>query len=213
MGVPLSPWGFKGFNVKRFGFTTVFLSAYMLAATAAYGDGLMNAVSYQPLPAGSSIFVRPLDNSDHNLVLKADFERALKQKGYTVSKDATLILTFETRDAAGSWTGGGNNRLVELTNNHDQSGVDAPRVHLNLFNSARGGLLNPERSRPTRMVTPSRFRIDATIDDATDGKRLWQGWSTTDIGAGDSRALTRAMIPILVEGLGKTIRQQTFELQ
>ena len=145
--------------------------------------------------------------------MQADFERALKQKGYTVSKDATLILTFETRDASGSWTGGGANPLVELTNNHDQSGVQAPRVRLNLFNSARGGLLNPERSRPTRMVTPSRFRIDATIDDKTDGKRLWQGWSSTDVGPGDNRTLTRAMIPILVEGLGQTIRQKTFELQ
>ena len=38
-------------------------------ATAASADGTMNAVSYQPMPAGSALLVRPLDNSDHNMLI------------------------------------------------------------------------------------------------------------------------------------------------
>ena len=198
--------------MKRIGLLTAFALA-LTAATAAFADGQINAVSFQPLPQGSSLFVRPLDNSDHNLVLQKDFERVLRQKGYTVSKDAALILTFETRDTAGSWSGGGPNRLVELSNNPDQTGIEAPQVRLNLFNSARGGLLNPDRRELTRTVTPSSFRIDVTIDDKSNGKRLWQGWSSADIGPGDNRKMTRNMIPILVNSLGQTVRQKSFPLQ
>ena len=198
--------------MKRIGLLSAF-SFVLTAATAAFADGQINAVSFQPLPRGSAFFVRPLDNSDHNLVLQKDFERVLRQKGYTVSKEATLILTFETRDTAGSWSGGGPNRLVELSNNPDQTGIEAPRVRLNLFNSARGGLLNPDSRELTRTVTPSSFRIDVTIDDKSNGKRLWQGWSSADIGPGDNRKMTRNMIPILVNSLGQTVRQKSFPLQ
>ena len=183
------------------------LAAFTAAASA---DGIMNAIAYEPLPAGSAIMVRPLDNSDNNMALKADFERVLKQKGYAVSNDAKLILTFETIDLAGSWTGGGPNPFVELSNNPDQSGVEAPRVHFNLFNSERGGILNPDKTERTRMVTPSTFRIEATIDSKADGKRLWQGWSAIPVGPGDSHERTRTMVPVMVEGIGKTVREQPF---
>ena len=198
--------------MKRIGLLSAF-SFFLFAATAAFADGQINAVSFQPLPQGSSLFVRPLDNSDHNLVLQKDFERILRQKGYSVSRDAALILTFETRDTAGFWSGGGPNQLVELSNNPDQTGIEAPKVRLNLFNSARGGLLNPNRRELTRTVTPSSFRIDVTIDDKSNGKRLWQGWSSADIGPGDNRKMTRNMIPILVNSLGRTVRQKSFPLQ
>ena len=197
--------------MKRVGLLAAF--SFFLTAATAFADGQLNAVAFQPLPQGSALFVRPLDNSDHNLILQKDFERVLRQKGYAVSRDAALILTFEIRDTAGFWSGGGPNRLVELSNNPDQTGIAAPRVRLNLFNSARGGLLNPDRRELTRTVTPSSFRIDVTIDDKSNGKRLWQGWSSADIGPGDNRKLTRNMIPILVNSLGQTVRQKSFPLQ
>lgn len=197
--------------MRRLYLLTAFLTA-LVAGNSAFAEGLVNAVSFQPFPAGSAVFVRPMDNSDQNMILLSDFERALKKNGYTISKDADLILTFETRDSAGSWTGGGTNPFIELSNNHDQSGVNAPRVHFNLFNSARGGLLNPDRQEKTRTVTPSRFRIDVTLDDKTNGQRLWQGWSSADIDIRANSATTRAMIPVIVEGFGKNVKEKTFPL-
>ena len=195
--------------MRRFGFLAALLLSWV-TAPAVHAEGLLNAVSFQPLPEGAALFVRPLDNSDRNIALQAEFERELKQKGYTVSKDATLIFSFETRDSAGSWTGGGPNPFVELSNNHDQSGVNAPQVRFNLFNSNRGGILNPRRKDRTRTVTPSRFRIDVTIEDKTNGKRLWQGWSTADISIGSTRAMSRSMIPAIVNGLGKTVKKKSY---
>lgn len=202
----------KGFAVKRITFLAVFISSWLLVPAGVHADGLMSSVSFRPIPAGSAIFVRPLDNSDQNLALQKDFERALQSKGFTVAKDANLILTFETRDTAGSWSGGGPNRFLELSNNDVQTGVDAPRVRLNLFNSARGGILNPNRKDRTRTVTPSSFRIDVSLDDKTNGKRLWQGWSSADIRIGGRHSMTRTMIPALINGFGRTVRQKTFPL-
>jgi len=202
----------KGFAVKRKFFLAAFVSAWFLVPAVLHAEGLMSSVSFLPIPAGATILVRPLDNSDHNLALRKDFERALTAKGYTIAKDANLILTFETRDTAGAWSGGGPNRFLELSNNDAQTGVDAPRVRLNLFNSARGGIFNPGRKDTTRTVTPSSFGIDVTLEDKTNGKRLWQGWSSADISVGDGRSTTQAMIPALIDGFGKTVKQKTFPL-
>jgi len=154
-----------------------------------------------------------MDNSDQNLILQKDFERELRNKGYTVSKDAPLILTFETRNSSGSWTGGGPNRIVELSDNHDQTGINAPQVRINLFNSARGGLLNSRRKEQTHTVAPTMFRIDITIDNKSDGKRLWQGWSSAELGLSTNRTLRRAMVPTIVDGIGKTVKKQSFPLE
>ena len=198
--------------MKRPIFLAAFVSALLLVPAVVHAEGLMSSVSFRPIPAGSSILVRPLDNSDQNLALQKDFERALIGKGYTVAKDANLILTFETRDTAGSWSGGGPNRFLELSNNDVQTGVDAPRVRLNLFNSARGGILNPNRKDKTRTVTPSSFRIDVFLDDKTSGKRLWQGWSSVNIRVGGGRSTIQTMIPALIDGFGQTVKQKTFPL-
>ncbi|MEE8351275.1 MAG: hypothetical protein V3R37_03680, partial [Rhodospirillales bacterium] len=80
----------------------------------------------------------------------------------------------------------------------------------NLFNSTRGGLLNPNRKERTRTVSPSTFRIDVTIDNKSDGKRLWEGWSTAELGLSGNSAVTRVMIPTIIDGLGKTVKQQSF---
>ncbi len=188
------------------------VSTLASATVAAAADGRLNAVAYQEIPAGTALMVRPLDNSDHNLLLKADFERALRSKGYTISQDAKVAFTFETMDTAGAWTGSGPNPFVELSNNPDQTGVEAPQVRFNLFNTRRGGILNPERTETTRMVTPSSFRIDATIDSLTDGRRFWHGWGIVNVGADDSRERSRALVPPLVDGIGKTIRQQSLQV-
>ncbi|NQV84203.1 MAG: hypothetical protein HQ494_10330 [Rhodospirillales bacterium] len=198
--------------MRKLTFLAVVLSLVASGASTLRAEGIISAVSFLPMPAGSAIFVRPMDNSNHNLSLQKAFEDALKNKGYSIKNDATLILTFETQDDTGAWAGGGENRYVELSNNSDQSGTNAPRVRFNLFNSARGGLLNPDRKESTHTVTPSSFRIDVTVDDKSNGKRMWEGWSSAGIGVGNSQETSHKMIPALVDGLGQTIRQETFPI-
>ena len=134
------------------------------------GSGLLNAVAYKPLAAGSTLAVSPLDNSDQNLRLQVLFESELRARGFTVSDDAALVLTFETRSSPGTWSDGGFRRIIELTDRRDQGGVEAPRVQLNLYNSNRGGVFNPGRPG-TNVGAPGQYRLDATIDDRRSGER------------------------------------------
>ena len=182
------------------------------AGRGSAGDGVLNAVAYRLLPQGSSIAVRPLDNSDENQVLQQVFERELRAGGYTISKDANLILTFETRGQVGAWSDGGRRQLLQLQQSQGVGGLDSPKVRLNLYDSRRGAVFNEGRTG-TQITTPSTYRLDATIDDRTDGKRLWQAWTTAAVGGSDGFTLTKAMVPVMVAGIGLTVKRQTFTLR
>jgi len=188
------------------------LLALLLGPSALKAEGLISTVSFLPIPSGSTISVRLLDNSDSNLVLQKDFEQALIKKGYLIGKDGTFLFTFETRDFAGAWAGGGENRFIEWSNHDDQSGIEAPRVHINLFNSKRGGILNSSHKDMTRIVTPSSFQIKVTVDNKSNGKRIWEGRGSVSSHIGSNQETSRKVIPVLVESLGQTVSRKTFSL-
>ncbi len=187
--------------------------ALIISGHAQAGEGVVNGVKFRDIPTGSAISVEALDNSDINLKLAREFEGALAKQGYRVTSGADLILTFEVRDLRGSWKGGDPNRWLEFSNNEDHTGTEAPQVRLKLLETNKGGLLNREKPRGVRQVAPSQQRIDASVESRTDGKRLWQGWSASDIGATDSVSHARTMVPALVEAVGKTVRRQKVTLE
>lgn len=175
------------------------------------GSGLLNAVAYKPLTAGSALAVSPLDNSDQNLRLQEIFENELRARGFTVSSDAALVLTFETRSSPGIWTDGGSRRIIELSDRRDQAGVEAPRVQLNLYNSLQGGVFNAGRPG-TNVGAPGQYRLDATIDDRRSGERLWQGWTTAPLIRSDGITLSMSMVPVMVGSVGSTVKRKPFDL-
>lgn len=174
-------------------------------------EGIFNAIAYLPMPSDRAIAVRPLDDTDENLILQHDFEEILRARGYTITPDAALVLTFYTRDEVGAWSDAGERRVLELKQSMAASGIQDPQVQLNLYDSGRGGVFNKGRGR-TAIVTPGRYRLDATIENRGDGKRLWQGWTVADLAHFDTLDLTRAMIPAIVDGIGRTVKRQPFLL-
>lgn len=175
------------------------------------GSGLLNAVAYKPLTAGATLAVSPLDNSDQNLRLQVIFENELRARGFIVSSDAALVLTFETRSSPGIWTDGGSRRIIELSDRRDQAGVEAPRVQLNLYNSLQGGVFNAGRPG-TNVGAPGQYRLDATIDDRRSGERLWQGWTTAPLIRSDGITLSMSMVPVMVGSVGATVKRKPFDL-
>jgi hypothetical protein len=200
--------------MRRFGTLLVLLGLLLLPQGVVRAeDGLINAVSYKALPGGAPIRVRPLDNSDDNLILQEHFEQELRRRGYAVSADADLILSFEISDVAGAWRAGDRRSVLEFEGSGGGGGENA-RARLNIFDSRRGGLLNEGRERgATQIASPSRYRMDATIDDRRDGKRLWQAWAVASQRQIGGPALTRAMVPAMVEYLGTTIKRKPFALR
>ena len=201
--------------MMRFGIQVVTLALLVAGRASAQGldEGLLNAVAYKPLPAGLAIAVRPMDDSDENLVLRERIEGELKAQGYSVSGEGALILTFQTRDTVGAWSDSGRRSVLEFEyKNVEGIGGDNERLRLNLFDSAKGGVFNEGRAHGTSIVTPSQYRIDATIDDRRNGERLWQAWATASLQQSDGPTLTQSMVPAMVGSLGKTVRRQTFQL-
>ena len=161
--------------MKRFGI--VFMTVALLVAggvsAQSVDEGLLNAVAYKPLPVGVSITVRPMDDSDENLILQKRIEGELKAQGYSVSGDGALILTFEPRDTVGAWSDAGRRSVLEFQYKSEEGiGGDNERLRLNLFDSAKGGVFNEGGAHGTSIVTASQYRIDATVDDRRNGERL-----------------------------------------
>ena len=175
-------------------------------------DGTLNAVAYKPLPAGASLSVRPLDNSDDNMVLADDFKRALRAKGFAVTDNAALVLTFETRDEVGAWQNGGRRHIVELTGSNATGSQENTKARVNLYDSATGGLFNKGSAQETEIVTRTSYRMDVTIDERKGGKRLWQAWATADLGAYEALPLLRAMVSPVTKAIGETVKRQPFAL-
>ena len=175
-------------------------------------QAFVNAVSFHPLPERLIVAVRPLDNSDANLKLKTTIEEGLRARGYGVSKDSPLVLSFDTRDEVGAWTDAGRRTIVELMSDKNREDGDYAHAKVNVFDSISGGLLNEGRGG-TSITTPSTYRIDATLDDKTSGRRVWQGWAVANLALGERTDLDRAMIPAIVENLGRTTTRKPFDLK
>jgi hypothetical protein len=178
------------------------------------GEGLLNAVSYKPIPAGATLSVRALDNSDSNLAVQEDFERELRGLGFSIGSNAGLVLSFETRDVVGAYSEGVARHVMEFSGGGGRGGGEDARARVNMFDSASGGVLNRGRDTgDTTIITPTQYRIDATVEDRTSGRRLWQAWAVADLEQSDGRTLTRAMVPAIANALGDTVRQQPFAVR
>lgn len=192
------------------------LAVFAAAPVAAQqpNQGLLNAVSYEPMAAGQAVTVSPLDNSDDNLILQQRFETELRARGYMISDDAPLVLTFDVRDTVGAYLDGNVRHVIELSGGGGRGGGEDAKARLNVFDSSGGGLLNEGRdSADTTIVTPTQYRIDVTVDERAGNRRLWQAWATANLDQSDGLALTMAMVPAIAEHVGRTVRQKRFPVE
>jgi hypothetical protein len=167
--------------------------------------GVLNAVSFEPLPEGVPVLVRPLDDTDENLAIKEDFKAALAAAGFGVAADdARLVLTFETRENIGAGRAPQPQTTVRLRGREGRMSTSATRHLPKLIEAPRDG---------TRIYRPSRYRIDATIDDRSEGKRLWQGWAVAGLREHTHLFLAKTMVPAIVDNIGRTVREKPFPLQ
>ncbi len=197
--------------MRQFIITLVGLLIF-LSPLSASADGVLNAVSYHPLVSNPAITVSPLDDSDENIRLKADFEKNLKAAGYQVVTDSSLVFTFETRGDAGSWGSGERRSVVEFSGHSGSGGKENQKTRLNIYNSERGGLLNKGKNS-TDTGTAPLYRIDVSLDDRQAKNRIWQGWAIADLGHLERNELIKKMILVLTSNIGKTIRRQPFKIK
>jgi hypothetical protein len=173
--------------------------------------GLMNAISFKVLPHNTVFSVKPMDDSNQNIILKQKFEQLLKIKGFSISKNAPFVITFGTSNENSSYTIRNRRSILELDAHGGREGGENARMRFNLFDSNSGGMFN-EGKGETALKTNSHFRLDVSIVDRTNGKHHWQAWSTTSQGRSGRSELILAMVPEMVNKIGKKVTSQIFDL-
>jgi hypothetical protein len=181
------------------------VTASLFAWAAATGEATLNAVAFEHYPADASIQVSVLDDSEENLAIAAELQRALTERGFSLASDhGPLVLTLETGNPVGaSRTTSGTDRVRIM----DDRGRLFPDGEIDVTRQVRLPLPR------TTVVTPAQYRIGLTIDDRASGGRVWEGWAIADLSQGEPAELARAMVPRLVDSIGHTVREQVFTLE
>jgi hypothetical protein len=179
--------------------------AASLAWAEPIGEGTLNAVAFEPMPADAALEVRLLDDSDENLAIKREMEAALTSRGFRVGRDdAPLVLTIDTGESVAAWHTDSQTDRVPMM---DDRGRLFPQGELDVTRQVRLPLPR------TTVVTPAQYRIGVTIDDRASGVRIWQGWTIADLSQGEPAELASAMVPKLADSLGRTVREERLPLQ
>ncbi len=169
--------------------------------------GRTHAASYAPMPSGLTISVRPWDNNTANQRLKGKFTEALSQRGVALSETgAPLTLNFETEVESIAVPDGGPTLGQLQARNHES------RVRLNFWSTTQDSLVTGRRGGDSGGGTV-RYVLRATLDDQRSGHRLWQGQTSYDATSGDETTTFALMVPVLVEGLGQTVRPKGFRIE
>ena len=102
--------------------------------------------------------------------------------------------------------------MLEARGGGRTGGEDA-QFRASIFDSQKGGVLNRGEASSQSSGTPSQYKLEVTLEDRSNGKRLWQGWSSADLGHhGDGASLIESMVPVMVDNLGKTVKRQPIDL-
>ena len=175
-------------------------------------EGTISAMLYSPIPNERTISIEILDISDENVLIKQKFEEIFANRGEKIIKNGNLILTIQRAGTIGSWTDGNFNPVIQLRNGEDHTGTEPPEVRVTLFDSVRGGLFNKGKSPGIMQVAASRYQLNISLNHRENGRRLWQGWASANIGKNDNEELLFSMIPVLIDSVGKTVNSQNFSI-
>ena len=191
---PLKVW------VAALGLASVM--AWPQAGLAQDAGARINSMTFfaQTLQDKPPIGVRLYDDSDDNIRLKKAFEDQLVKNGYTVDDASSLALSFEIRNSVTASATNDPGRLSVQGQNAGYAGGEEYRATLELYTS--------DSPRRGVAITDGSLRLDVALTDRTNGRRIWQGWATAPSAGRDPMDLSARLIPMLIESLGKTVRNE-----
>ncbi|MBM3479823.1 MAG: DUF4136 domain-containing protein [Alphaproteobacteria bacterium] len=167
--------------------------------------GRVTARSFDPVAAGATIEVSPLDDRQENQRLAAEFRRRLSAAGYRMGDaGAALRLSFdsEVRPLGGGSPArreGGERGAGSLPGGSDPT-PDRP---------VRRGQDPSAGAQPSGL----RYVINGQLDERAAGKRVWQGNVRYDDVEGDRTRMLLRLVPQLVGVFGRTERGRGFALE
>lgn len=188
--------------------------ASVLAQTEGRPPGTMAARAFTAAPSPLAFAIEPGDNTDENMALAENLRKQAASRGMTVQREgSTLVLRFDTEVRTGQATQRSFSR--ESGSLDPDPGTPTPPGSgdevTNMLTSRGGGVLGTRSSGAdyTRFL---RYVINATLDDRTTGRRLWQGHVSYDSSASDRTAMFVSLAPVLAEQIGKNVQERPFRL-
>lgn len=170
--------------------------------------GRVTGRAFHPLAPRAMIEVSPLDDRDENLRIAAALREALLRAGYALGDATTpLRLSFdsEVRPVPGAVR---------------PPATPAPTGSDDAMSGERGTSPIPDRRVPRasdnvpRGKPPLlRYVLNATIDDRTTGKRIWQGNVRYDDAESDRTQTLVRLVPPLMTAFGQTQKGRNFALE
>ena len=178
--------------------TLIFLLCLLgAAAMAQTPNGVITARAYDNFAPNSVVAVAPRDDTDLNLRLAREFERALTDAGYRQGEPADLILAFETEYQSGA----AGQPLVDVFGRYGSEG------------GARdfGARIRLPAARRSADRGGDRFRMSVELHPA-DGAAVWAAVASTTQPRLDRFRAGRAMAEELVTVLGETVDDRPVRL-
>ena len=178
-----------------------------VAAAQQPQPGRVTARSFDPVAAGATIEVSPLDDRQENLRLAAEFRRRLAAAGYRMGdSSAPLRLSFDSEvrplgGAAAPRRGGGGDGTGSLPGGPDPT--PTPDRPIRRGQEQAGG----------GQSSGLRYVINAQLDERAAGKRVWQGNVRYDDVEGDRTRMLLRLVPRLTGVFGRTERGRGFALE
>ena len=178
--------------------------------------GSVSSVLFHDLPEGLPIEVATFDDTDTNLEIQARFAEELEKSGYLIAEDAPLELSFtsevvqgDLRKRSGSLGRIGASNEQDRGTRGSDSGVD---VEVNVWSSTQDSVLGGRQSA-SGSGRHAKMHINALLRDRGSGQVLWQGDAFSDLVMADERRLARAMVRPLVDAIGRSVKNEPFQVR
>ena len=180
---------------------------WQIAQNPSGAPGMISSRSYQPLPQGLALTVKPFDDSDTNIMIRDHLVDELKRSAYRMSDTAVLELSFETSVAEVNFSG----PEPTLGTLSADAGGDLD-VNVNVWSSTKDSVLGG-RQRKGAARKHNSFRLNAVLRDLRNGKRLWEADAVFAMVVSDQDRIAQSIVPQVVSALGQTVAARPFELE
>lgn len=163
------------------------------AAPATTPDAVIQAVSYNAIPAGARFETQINDDSELNQETLSLVNQTLAGRGYGVDTGAPLVMVVDTDLVRGQ----------KQDDPFGQSTSERNEGSSRLFSSSQNSLLNPEQP----IASSDRiFRINLAVYDRASGLYVWRGSAVRSNSDLDVSKASNQMVSELVGYLGRSVQ-------
>ncbi len=168
--------------------------------------GIVSAAALRPIESGVAYSVRTYDDADLDLEIRQALERRLQETDRELAPDGPLLLDIATEVIPG------NRRDSEPSLGNLRAGKSSVQLNMNVWSSSKDSLLGgrQEQSSGSR---PNVFHINAVLRDSRTGTVLWEGNAFAEMLTTDTRRIALSMVGPLVDSLGRTVRNEPFQIE